>query len=272
MSFFEFKNKKVYYEIHGEGKPFVILNGIMMSTLSWQLFVPSFSENNQLILVDFFDQGQSEKLHGESYTLDIQVELLKGLFDHLKLDQVNLFGISYGGEVALSFAVKHQDYLDKLILFNTGSYTNPWLADIGHGWNKTAKTYDASAYYKVTIPVIYSPEFYTKNIEWMKNREEILKQVFNKEFLDAMVRLTDSAEYYDVREQLQNITIPTLIVGAENDYLTPLPEQRYLHEKIKTSDLVVLPRCGHGSMYEKPSVFISLVNGFVNSDTNVSVL
>lgn len=53
MSEFLFKGKKVYYELHGEGEPILVLNGIMMSTESWNAFKPSFSKDNLLILVDF---------------------------------------------------------------------------------------------------------------------------------------------------------------------------------------------------------------------------
>ncbi|QVK18573.1 alpha/beta hydrolase [Mycoplasmatota bacterium] len=271
MSFFELDGKKVYYEVHGTGKPILLLNGIMMSTLSWKLFLNAF-KGNQIILVDFFDQGNSEKLIDEDYKQDLQVELVYNLIKHLKLDKINVVGISYGGEVALQFAVKYQAYIDKLIVFNTASYTSPWLEDIGRGWIATAETNDANAFYKVTIPVIYSPDFYTKNIDWMKNREKLLHQVFKKPFLDAMIRLIKSAEGYDVRNVLNTIFIPTLLVGAENDYLTPLPEQRFLHTEITNSKLVIIPGCGHASMYENPTVFICLINGFVNSDTTVSVL
>lgn len=271
MSFFESNGKKVYYEIHGEGKPIILLNGIMMSTLSWKLFINAF-KGNQLLLVDFFDQGQSEKLINLDYKQDLQVELVYDLIKYLDLDKVNIVGISYGGEVALQFATKYQDKIEKLLVFNTASYTSSWLEDIGRGWIATAKTNDANAFYKVTIPVIYSPDFYTENIEWMKKREGLLNQVFQKPFLDSMIRLIKSAEGYDVRNELNKISVPTLLVGAENDYLTPLPEQRFLYAKIKNSKLVIIPGCGHASMYENPTVFISLVNGFVNSDTNVTVL
>ncbi len=271
MSYFKFNNKKVYYEVYGEGKPLIILNGIMMSTLSWKIFLDSFKDN-QIILVDFFDQGQSEKLIEEEYKIDLQVDLINDLINHLGLDKANIVGISYGGEVALEFSIKYQDKLDKLMIFNTASYTSPWLRDIGRGWIKAAETYDANTFYKVTIPVIYSPEFYTENIEWMKNREKLLNNVFQKPFLDAMIRLIKSAEGFDVRNRVHTIEVPSLIVGAENDYLTPLPEQRFLHQKMKNSKLVIIPRCGHASMYENPTIFISLINGFFNSNTNVSLL
>ncbi|MDF2472868.1 MAG: alpha/beta hydrolase [Anaerocolumna sp.] len=264
MAYMEYMGKKVYYEIYGQGKPLVLLNGIMMSTLSWQIFKDAFSANNQLILLDLLDQGKSDKMENIAYTQSEQVEVVKALLDELKLSKVSITGISYGGEVALEFAVKYQEYIDKLVLSNTTAKTSSWLRDIGIGWNRSAA--DAMDYYCTTIPVIYSPEFYESRSEWMQVRKTFLTEnVFNqKPFMDSMVRLTESAENHDVVGQLQNIKVPTLIISSENDYITPMAEQRILHQHITSSELVVLPNTGHASMYERPVLFATLVLGFIN--------
>ncbi len=264
MEYLDFKGKKVYYETYGQGKPIVLLNGIMMSTVSWQAFKEVLSANNQLILVDFLDQGRSDKMEGMSYTQDIQVEALKALFDELRLEKVNIVGISYGGEVALEFSVKYEEYIERLVLFNTTAKTTPWLKDIGVAWNRSIG--DPLDYYCTTIPVIYSPKFYNEQSEWMNNRKALLtEKVFSqKSFMDSMVRLTESADNHDVISKLPKIKIPTLIVSCENDYITPMSEQKLLHELISTSELVVLPNTGHGSMYERPVLFVTLILGFIN--------
>jgi len=272
MSFLEYKGKKVYYETHGQGKPLILLNGIMMSTLSWNVFIDSFSKNNHLILVDFLDQGRSDKMEGTPYTQDEQVEVLKALFDELKIKKINIVGISYGGEVALEFAVKYQEYIEKLVLFNTTAKTSPWLKDIGIGWNQSVN--DPLDYYCTTIPVIYSPQFYTEKSEWMNKRKKYLTEnVFNqKAFMDSMVRLTESAEEHNVIDKLSTIQVPTLIVCCENDYITPMAEQKQLNELIKGSELVCLPNTGHASMYERPVIFASLVLGYINLEQREFVL
>lgn len=267
MAYFTFKNKQVYYEINGShGKPILILNGIMMTTKSWEPFKESLSENNLLIRVDFFDQGQSDLLTNQTYNQDIQVELIKALLKHINVEKVNVVGISYGGEVAILLATKYPELIDRLILFNTTPYTSPWLQDIGRSWNEIAKTRNGRSYYLATIPVIYSPNFYQSNIEWMKKREKALAPLFSDPiFLDKIDRLTFSAENFDARDKLDKITARTLIVAADEDYLTPLSNQKLLHEQIKNSELVILPGVGHASMYERPLLFTTLVLGFINS-------
>jgi pimeloyl-ACP methyl ester carboxylesterase len=266
MATFNFNNHHIYFETYGSGKPLILLNGIMMSTRSWISFIETFSERNQLILFDMLDQGQSSKLEGQTYTQALQVEVLKSLIEHLKLDKVSLAGISYGGEVALQFAVKYPNLLDRVVLLNTTAFTSPQLTDVGRAWNKAALTGDGQAYYYTTIPVIYSPAYYERKLEWMRKREEILTPIFaDKNFTSAMIRLTISAESHDVRDKLALINAPTLIVSSDQDFLTPIADQKYLASHIKDAGHVVIQNTGHASMYEQPHVFVTLILGFVNA-------
>ena len=131
MSTFSFHNKQVYYEVIGEGRPLLLLNGIMMSTRSWTPFLNAFQNGgNQLILVDLLDQGQSEPMN-EDFELALQADMLNALMEHLKLPSAAVFGTSYGGEVALNLAVKYPKRVSKMVLANTVARTNAWLQEIG---------------------------------------------------------------------------------------------------------------------------------------------
>jgi pimeloyl-ACP methyl ester carboxylesterase len=263
MAYFKYLGKNIYYDVSGQGEPLIILNGIMMSTKSWESFKDEFSKHFQFIRVDFLDQGQSDAYEAP-YTQDIQVELLKSLINHLNLEKVNLVGISYGGEVALGFACKYQEYISKLILFNTVAYTDEELTKTGRLWNEQASKRNYLEYYNLTIPIIYSKKFIDENQEWMKKREVLLLNgpFSDDNFLDRMIRLTTSAESYDVRSKLKNLNIPVLIIGATDDVLTPIAHQEYLYKEIPNSRLIVLPNVGHASMYEVPEIFVSLILGY----------
>ena len=102
MPTFEMDGRHIYFESHGQGRPLVLLNGIMMSCVSWQPFVEALSANNRLILVDFLDQGKSEKMVGQTYDHGIQVQVVRRLLEHLNLQSACVAGISYGSEPASS--------------------------------------------------------------------------------------------------------------------------------------------------------------------------
>ena len=265
MSFFKFENKDVYYEVHGsKGEPIVVLNGIMMSTASWKSFVPEFSKNNTLILVDFLDQGQSSRMERD-YTHELQVRLVDELLNVLKLSKVTVMGISYGGEIAIQYALYNPDRVRRLILANTAGRTSKWLKKIGDGWNEAAKSGNGYAYYLTTIPVIYSTKFFEERAEWMDRRELYLTEYFSrKDVQESLIRLTDSSVGYDVVDRLGEISCPTLVISGSEDALLPMTEQKLLHEKIKGSVYATINGSGHASMYEKPSLFSTLVLGFAN--------
>lgn len=272
MAFFNFKNHNVFYSIDGEGEPLVLLNGIMMSTKSWDFATEKVSAHVKFIRVDFFDQGQSDDYLDEPYNHVLQAELVIALLDHLGIEKAHIAGISYGGEIAVRLGIYYPERILTLGLFNTAGFTSPWLRDIGRGWNSIGKTLDGNCYYNIAIPPVYSPKFYLENNEWMENRRKLLEPLFATErFQNRMKRLVDSSEDLDERENLYKIDAPSLIVTCEYDFLVPKLEQEYLHKHIKNSHHIIIPSFGHGFMYEDPTLFVTLLVGFVLSGGNVKV-
>lgn len=274
---FIFDGKKVYYEVHGEeGEILVLLNGIMMSTSSWNPFKVPLSKGKRLVLVDFFDQGNSERLE-PGYNHDIQIELVEALAKELESklgeSRFNLAGISYGGEVGVQYAIRYPYRVKRLILANAAARTSAWLRTVGDGWNAVARAGDGTSYYLTAIPVIYSTRFFEEQADWMTKRESTLKEYFsNKEVLERMIRLTDSSRDFDVVDRLCEIKCPTLIISGSEDGLVPITEQIILRNGIKGSSHVTVNGSGHASMYEYPDVFAALVGGFADLPEEIIVV
>lgn len=266
MQKFKYNNYSINYEVHGQGEKLLLLNGIMMSTKSWHQFIPVLSKNNQLILVDFLDQGSSDSSNNEEYLYELQTEIVKALLEHLEITKINIAAISYGGQIALDFASKYPDLVNKLIIFNTTAKTSAWMKEIYDLWMVTGKNKNNEAYYKATIPTIYSQTFFEENLKWMKERESILFEVFKDEkFLQRMEKLVLSVYNLNIESNLKAITANTLVVASEEDFLTPVKLQENLNSNITKSNLVLLPNTGHASMYEKPELFTTFILGFINS-------
>ena len=266
MPKFNFKDYEVYYEVDGVGRPILFLNGIMMSTASWNTFKNTVTKTNTLVRVDFLDQGNSSRMDGITYDHNLQAELLHALIEHLELKNLTICGVSYGGEVALRHALYYPQDVERLVLANAAAWTSNWLRDIGRAWNAVGKTLDGDAYYDLAIPVIYSSEFYQKKEEWMENRRKVLVPLFStKAFQNRMERLVNSSESHDLRTEIHKIECETLVISSLYDNLTPLCEQELIVKELKNVHHVILPHCGHASMYEDPLLFISLVLGFANA-------
>lgn len=264
MSYIEVNRRKVYYEVHGQGQEILVLcNGIMMSCLSWKPFLPALAEKFKVILFDFFDQGQSD-FYNKVYTQSLQVDVLKAVLKEIDepKESITLLGISYGGEVAMQLVMEEPDLVGKLILANTTAYTHRQLKVIGDSWIEAAESYDGRKFFQLTIPPIYSPGFYEKNHQWLEGRQKNFQNLFQADWYDGFVRLVKSAENFDVRNHLSSISIPVLVLGAEDDLITPLSCQRDLAERINQATLMIFSNCGHASMYEKPRDFITAVTGF----------
>ena len=75
-----------------------------------------------------------------------------------------------------------------------------------------------------------------------------------------------------MRTRLSDITASTLVISAEHDYVTPLYQQKEIVAAIPNAAHAMILDGGHAVMYEKPAEFISLVLGFVNNDTNVTLV
>ena len=272
MPYVNLSGNNVYYEIHGDAsKSLLILNGIMMSSASWKPFIESLKNHVKVVLVDFYDQGKSDYLDFE-YTQDLQVNLVESLVEALDIKQVTLLGISYGGEVAMRIAAKQPVWLEKLILANTTAYTNPQLKSIGDSWVYAAQTHDGKQFFKATIPPIYSAGFYEKNLEWLTAREALFVKAFDAKWYDGFIRLVISAETHDARQMVGSIEVPTLIIGADEDLITPISCQQFLSEKIADARFMVIKSCGHASMYEKPVEFFTAVIGFVTMGNEAYII
>ncbi|BBE31539.1 alpha/beta hydrolase fold protein [Tepiditoga spiralis] len=256
------KNKKINYEIHGSGKPLVLLNGIMMNTLSWVEHVKILEKYFTVITYDMRDQGMS--LHEEKkYDISIHVNDLNELIGELNLKKINLLGLSYGGMVSQLFTLKFPEKVDKLILSNTVDYVDNYLKVLGQLWIQAAKLYDGEKFFDIALPIIYSRNFYNNNYDWLMSRRKIFKDYLNKDWYDGFIRLAESNKEFDVRNKIETIKSDTLILAGDEDIITPLNIMKNMNKKIKNSTLKVFNETGHGMFLEKMNEYLNICIKFI---------
>ncbi len=252
----------IYYEVHGKGKPLVLLNGIMMSSPSWMDHIERLKDRFQIIVYDMRDQGQSARLE-EGYDNRIHVQDLKKLLEHLNIDKADFWGVSYGGQVALLFTLAFPEYVDRLVLSNTSAHIDQYLLSMGDMWKCAARLYDGEAFFDLALIPIYSRHFYNHNYDWLLNRRQVFKKLLTKDWFDGFIRLASSNHAYDVRNKLDRIGHATLLIAAEEDIITPYEQMRAMHAKMPNSQLVCIPQTGHAAFLEKIDEVCTLIKGFL---------
>jgi pimeloyl-ACP methyl ester carboxylesterase len=108
------------YNIHyvevGEGDPIILIPGAFSTYRHWNRVIPHLSKHYRLICIDYLGVGDSDKPRsGFGYTIEEQADLIAKMIEVLQLSKVQIFGVSYGGAIALNLAARYPKKVDKII-------------------------------------------------------------------------------------------------------------------------------------------------------------
>ncbi|MDR0848556.1 MAG: alpha/beta hydrolase [Propionibacteriaceae bacterium] len=225
---FTFQDYRIHYVDEGQGDPVLLLNGVYMTTRSWDGVVDAFTQQYRLIRMDFIDQGLSQWVD-KAYDIDLQAEIVLALLDHLGIEKVSLVATSYGSVVAQQVASSRPELVSKMVISN------------------------AAAHFPISFhQSILSLSTVFDSMAWLQPR-----------MFGALTRITRSIDGVDVRPELSKITCPTLVVSSEFDNLTPKYLQLEILSLIPDSQYAVIMGAGHVVVYEKPHEFTRVALGFL---------
>ena len=260
--------QELYYELHGEGPPLVLVMGIGYDSSLWTLAqVPVFSTQFQVILVDNRDAGRSSKAR-HPYTIADMADDLAGLLDALGIQRSHLLGLSMGGMIALEFALRHGDRLNRLVLTGTGAAPARSAVDPIQIWDwvkandTTGEVFGAQQFVS-----LFSTAF-LRNHHAVRDTAELLASNPYPMTPDAYGRQADAYRQFDALDRLAAVTAPTLVVVGEQDLLTPPWIAGEVAEAIPGARFEIIR--GDGSSHlvpiECPDDFHSLVLNFLLTD------
>lgn len=106
---------ELFYTEHGAGRPFVLLHGNGESGAVFAKQIPAFSDRNRVIAVDTRGHGNTPRGRAP-FTLSQFADDLKAFFDAHGLEKAHLLGFSDGGNIALIFALRYPERVDRLVL------------------------------------------------------------------------------------------------------------------------------------------------------------
>jgi len=271
MAYKTINGTRLYYEIRGNevGKRTVaFFNGVMASANSWSLQTGVFEKfGYKILLHDFKGQLLSEKPEGP-YTFEEHAQEAYLLMKELGIDEVHIIGTSYGGEVALRFAIDFPDTVKSISVIDSVSELDEVLKLFVRGWKNAAKGGNPKKFFWDMVPTIYGDSFIRNNLKMLEERAMSLEKV-NSDYFEGQIALYETflGDVY-MTDLLERISCPTLVVCGEEDILKPRKFSKIIADRIQKAEFAVIPDSGHVTIFEKPDVLNSMLLGFImkNSD------
>jgi 3-oxoadipate enol-lactonase len=253
---------EIAYTDQGKGTPILFIHGYPLSKAMWDPQVKGLSSNFRVITLDLRGHGESEAPLW-LYTVEMFADDIRALLDHLSIDQVVLVGFSMGGYITFAFYRKNRNRVKALILADTRPQADSLEGKQGRF--KTAQTahkQGAGAIADAMLPKLLTSQS-------VQSRPDVVQHV-RKIMTDTPVAgiagdLMAMAERPDSVPLLSEITCPTLILVGEQDGLTPPADAKLMAEKIKKSQLEMIPAAAHLSNLEQPDHFNKVVRKFLEA-------
>ena len=255
----------LYYELHGDGPPLVLVMGIGYDSSLWTLAqVPVLSTQYQVIMVDNRDAGRSSKAR-HPYEIADMADDLAGLLDALGIQQTHMLGLSMGGMIAQEFALRHGDRLARLVLAGTGAAPARSAVDPIEIWSWIkANDTTGEVFGGAQFVSLFSAAF-MRNHAAVRDTAELLASNPYPMSPEAYGRQADAYRQFDALDRLATITAPTLVVVGEQDLVTPPWIALEVAEAIPGARFEVIR--GDGSSHlvpiERPDEFNRLVMDFL---------
>lgn len=108
---------ELYYEVHGQGDPLVLIAGLTAHSGNWPLQVPVFAEKRKIILIDNRNSGRSAVT--EDGSVSDMADDVAALMDELGISSADILGRSMGGYIAQEVALRHSSRVRRMILEST---------------------------------------------------------------------------------------------------------------------------------------------------------
>jgi pimeloyl-ACP methyl ester carboxylesterase len=197
MAYAPVNDLSMYYEIHGEGPPLLLLHGAYMTADTMGDLLPGLAEGRQVIVPEQQGHGRTADID-RPITYEQMADDTAGLVRHLGHEQLDIIGYSMGGGIALQMALRHPQLLRKLVLISAGFSSDSMPAEaLAMFPSITPEMFAGSPIEEAYLRLAPNPEDFPKLVGKLKE--------------------LDTTEFEWPREEIQAITAPTLIILGDSD-------------------------------------------------------
>ncbi len=121
---------RMYYEVHGDGEPLVLLHGSYMNIpLNWGTIIPLLADDRKVIVAEMQGHGRTRDTSRE-ISYEGMADDVSGLLEHLGIDRADILGYSMGGGIAFQFAVRHPEQVRRLVVVSGVYAHDGWWPDV----------------------------------------------------------------------------------------------------------------------------------------------
>ncbi len=251
---------EIYYELHGkEGAPWLVLShSLGCSVRMWDEQIAAFGERCRIVAFDTRGHGASDAPAGP-YTLEQLADDLKALLDELHITRAHFCGLSMGGMIGETFALKYPGVFASLALADT---TSRQPADAWPVWQeriRMAETQGMQALVEPTLGRWFTEPYRRAHPETMQR----IGQLIAATPVAGYVGCSHAIPKINLTARLKEIRCPILVLVGESDPATPPAMAREIHDHAPGSQLVVVPDAAHLSNVEQPEAFNRALGDFL---------
>lgn len=247
----------INYATFGDArKPAIIFsNSLGTNYQMWQPQINFFKKEYLIICYDTRGHGASTAPQGP-YSIEQLGTDVVNLLDHLNIQKASFCGISMGGLTGQWLAIHHPERFNHVIVCNTA-------AKIGQeqAWNDRAQLVREQGLKPIAETAAsrwFTEPFIRSNTAIVESLSNDLGAGSPEGYASCCEALAKA----DVREQLKNITVPTLVVAGQKDPVTTVADAQYIINNVRSSSLFEI-NASHISNIEQPKAFNQAVQSFL---------
>jgi 3-oxoadipate enol-lactonase len=253
------ENGSLHYELASPpGAPVLLFSNSLGTDLSmWDPQTQMLAQDFRVLRYDGRGQGQSVVAPGP-YTIETLADDVLALLKELGIAKINFCGLSMGGMVGMSLAVRAPERLGKLILCNTAPKIGTpeiWDARI-----TAVQSGGMAAVVEGILDRWFTPDFRKASPSSVQKTREMLL----RSSIEGYIACCSAVRDMDARESISSIRVPTLIISGAHDPVTPPQDGRFMAEKIADSVYKELP-AAHLSNIEAAEAFTMEVRRYLNA-------
>jgi 3-oxoadipate enol-lactonase len=237
----------------GRGTPLFLFHSLLSDRASFDAIAPELSKSFRVIVPELPGFGRSKAVSGG--LAEIADRMADAVEDASGGQAPIVLGNGYGGFVALQMAIRHPALATRLILADCGAAFSEAGREAFRTMAAVASSKGLAAISDVAMRRLFAPEFQDAHPDLMRGRRE----AFLRTDLDVFRAACSQLAELDLRGELHEVKVPTLVLVGEQDEATPPPMSRELAAGLGDARLKIIPGCAHVPQLQAPEVFLQAI-------------